>query len=392
MGTNIIMIPFIDLKTQYKLLADDIASGINGVLEHGQFILGPEVADLEKRLAEFTEVEHAITCSSGTDALLMPLMAQSIGPGDLVFTTPFTFIATAEVISLLGAIPVFVDIDPKTFNIDPAKLKLAIEAAQTQNRKIYPLPQNIPSAATPKVIITVDLFGLPSDYDAIMEIAKQENLFVLEDAAQGFGGIYKGRKAGGLGHAGATSFFPAKPLGCYGDGGAIFTNDQELADKILSIRVHGQGRDKYQNIRIGLNARLDTIQAAVLLPKLKIFPQELTARQQVAQNYNNALADLQDKITTPFVPEDHKSSWAQYSLLANDRESIQQELKQAGIPTAIYYPLPLHLQTAFGDLGYQAGDFPVSESISRQIFSLPMHPYVDEGLVSRIAGVIHSVV
>jgi len=382
------MIPFIDLKAQYKLLANDIQSGINGVLEHGQFILGPEVKELEKHLAEFTEVKHAITCSSGTDALLMPLMALNIGPGDFVFTTPFTFIATAEVISLLGAIPVFVDIDPKTFNIDPSKLKLAIEAAKTQNHKIYPLPQNIPPAATPRAIIPVDLFGLPADYDPIMEIAKQENLFVLEDAAQGFGGIYKDRKAGILGHTGATSFFPAKPLGCYGDGGAIFTNDDDLAEKLLSIRVHGQGKDKYNNICTGLNARLDTLQAAILLPKLKIFSQEIVARQKNAQNYTDALADLQDKIATPFVPAGYKSVWAQYSVLTDKREAIMGALKREGIPTAIYYPVPLHLQTTFSSLQYKTGDFPVAESVCKQIFSLPMHPYLEDDIVKRITKTI----
>lgn len=382
------MIPFIDLKAQYKLLESDIQAGINGVLEHGKFILGPEVTELEERLAEFADVKHVITCSSGTDALLMPLMAENIGPGDIVFTTPFTFIATAEIISLLGAIPVFVDIDPKTFNIDPAKLKLAIEAVKNQDSTIYPLPRNMPAAATPKAIIPVDLFGLPADYDAIMEIAGQENLFVLEDAAQGFGGLYKNRKAGGLGHAGATSFFPAKPLGCYGDGGAIFTNDGELAEKLLSIRVHGQGKDKYNNIRIGLNARLDTLQAAILLPKLRIFPQELAARQRVSQKYSAALAGLQQDISIPVVPSGYNSSWAQYSLLADKREIIMKTLNKEGIPTAIYYPLPLHLQAAYSNLQYKNGDFPVSESSSKRIFSLPMHPYLDDDLVSRIAEII----
>ncbi|MFC1845169.1 DegT/DnrJ/EryC1/StrS family aminotransferase, partial [Thermodesulfobacteriota bacterium] len=226
----------------------------------------------------------------------------------------------------------------------------------------------------------------------IMEIAKKENLFVLEDAAQGFGGIYKDRKAGTLGHAGATSFFPAKPLGCYGDGGAIFTNDDNLAEKLLSIRVHGQGKDKYNNIRTGLNARLDTLQAAILLPKLKIFSKEITTRQESAQKYSDALADLQDKITTPFVPAGYKSAWAQYSLLTEKRESFMEELKKEGIPTAIYYPVPLHLQAAFRSLQYQPGNFPVSESISKRIFSLPMHPYLDDEVIDRITEVIHRVV
>jgi len=382
------MIPFIDLKAQYKLLENDIQAGIKGVLEHGKFIMGPEVAEIEKQLAEFTGAKHVISCSSGTDALLMPLMAQNIGPGDIVFTTPFTFIATAEVISLLGAIPVFVDIDPETFNLDPLQLKLAIEAVKSRERSSYPLPQNLPPTATPKAIIPVDLFGLPADYDAIMEITKKENLFVLEDAAQGFGGLYKDRKAGTLGHAGATSFFPAKPLGCYGDGGAIFTDDDDLAEKLLSIRIHGQGKDKYNNIRTGLNARLDTLQAAILLPKLKIFSKEIASRQRSAQKYTAALADLQDKIATPFIPAGYKSAWAQYSLLTYKREVIMEALKMEGIPAAIYYPVPLHLQATFSDLQYKTDDFPVAESISKRILSLPMHPYLDDDVVRRITEII----
>jgi len=386
------MIPFIDLKTQFKHLEKEIQAAINGVLEHGKFILGPEIKELEERLADFAEVKHVISCASGTDALLMPLMAQNIGPGDIVFTTPFTFIATAEVISLLGATPVFVDIDPRTFNIDPDKLKLAIEAVKKQDSTLYPLPKNIPAAAIPKVVIPVDLFGLPADYDSLLEIARQENLFVLEDAAQGFGGTYKGRKAGGLGHAGATSFFPAKPLGCYGDGGAIFTNDDDLRDKLLSIRVHGQGKDKYNNIRTGLNARLDTLQAAILLQKLKIFPTELAARQKLSEKYTNELADVQQEVTVPIIPTGYSSAWAQYSLVAVKRQTIIKELTKEGIPTAIYYPLPLHLQAAFSDLQYSTGDFPMAESVSLKIFSLPMHPYLEHELVDKIAAIIRQAV
>jgi UDP-2-acetamido-2-deoxy-ribo-hexuluronate aminotransferase len=386
------MIPFIDLKSQYKILKADISAGINNVLRHGRFILGPEIDELEKRLADFTGVKHSVTCSSGTDALLMVLLAWDIGPGDVVFTTPFTFIATAEVITLAGATPVFVDIDPLTYNLNPDKLKLAIEAVKTRNPEIYPLPQNMLKNARPRAIIPVDLFGLPADYDRIMEIAQEDNLFVLEDAAQGFGGSYKGRKAGGLGHAGATSFFPAKPLGCYGDGGAVFTNDEDLFSKLQSVRVHGQGKDKYTNIRIGLNARLDTIQAAILLPKLKIFPQELAARQRVSQSYTNGLAALHDKITTPLVPEDYKSSWAQYSLLTDKRDAVMTKLNSEGIPAAIYYPTPLHLQAAFSKLQYKIGDFPVAESVSQRIFSLPMHPYLNEEIIRRIVEFIHQAV
>ncbi len=387
---NNTMIPFIDLKTQYKHLEDEIQIAVNTVMKHGQFILGPEINELEDQLAEFVDVRYAITCSSGTDALLMPLMAQGIGPGDLVFTTPFSFIATAEVISLLGATPVFVDIDPKTFNMDPAKLRLAMEAVKTQDSGTYPLPHNVSPAAVPKAIVPVNLFGLPADYDAFMNLARQENLFVLEDGAQGFGGKYNDRKSCSLGHAGATSFFPAKPLGCYGDGGAIFTNDKEFADKLISIRVHGQGRDKYNNVRIGLNARLDTLQAAILLQKLKVFPRELTARHKTAQAYTTALAGLEDEIITPYVPEGYSSSWAQYSLLADKRKIIMENLNKQGIPTAIYYPKPLHLLDAFSRLQYKVGDFPVSESVSERIFSVPMHPYLDDELVNRIAELIRQ--
>ena len=384
------MIPFIDLKTQFEHLEEDILAAIRGVLRHGSFILGPEVKELEKQLAEFAEVKYVISCASGTDALLMPLMAKGIGPGDVIFTTPFTFIATAEVISLLGAIPVFVDIDPQTFNIDPVKLKLAVRAVKEHNSKIYPLPRNISPAKAPKAIIPVDLFGLPADYDQIYEIAGQEDLFILEDAAQGFGGIYKGRKAGSLGHAGSTSFFPAKPLGGYGDGGAIFTDDEQLAQDLYSIRVHGQGIDKYENVRVGLNGRLDTLQAAVLLQKLKIFPRELSDRQRVADQYSALLNPAVQHITLPFIPERLRSAWAQYSILCDKRDDLQVFLKGKGIPSMIYYPRPLHQQKVYADLGYQESDFPVSELTSRRILSLPMHPYLQDDQIKMIAAAINN--
>jgi UDP-2-acetamido-2-deoxy-ribo-hexuluronate aminotransferase len=384
------MIPFIDLKAQYKLLEGDIQAGINGVLEHGKFILGPEVAELEKRLAEFAGANHAITCASGTDALLMPLMALHIGPGDIVFTTPFTFIATAEVISLLGATPVFVDVDPRTFNMDPARLQLAVRAVKERNPGIHPLPGNLPPTPVPRAVIPVDLFGLAADYDPINEIARRENLFILEDAAQGFGGIYKGRNNGVLGNAGAVSFFPAKPLGCYGDGGAIFTNDDELARKLYSIRTHGQGEEKYENIRIGLNARLDTLQAAILLPKLRIFPRELAARQRVAELYTDRLQAAAPDITPPYIPAGLQSAWAQYSILCDNRDALQAALKEAAIPSMIYYPKPLHRQKAYAGLGYRESDFPVAESTCRRILSLPMHPYLQEDQLGKIADVIRK--
>lgn len=383
-------IAFIDLAAQQKVIRSQIDAGIAGVLNSGRYILGPEVAEFEKKLAEFVGVRHCIGVSSGTDALLMVLMSKGIGPGDAVFTTPFTFIATSEVISLLGATPIFVDIDPLTYNIDPAKLELAIKALQKNDSSIYPLPlghNSKHSELTLRCVIPVDLFGLPADYDPIMEIAKEHDLFILEDAAQGLGGIYKGRQAGSLAHAAATSFFPAKPLGCYGDGGAVLTDDNELAELVRSIRVHGKGTDKYNNIRIGLNARLHTLQAAILLPKLEIFPQEIKERQRVAQRYSHGLSGCEE-LTLPHVPEGLQSVWAQYSLLAENKSLIQGRLKEKNIPTAVYYGRPLHLQPAYDGLGYKQGDMPVSEQVSQQIFSLPMHPYLQNNEIDRIVEAI----
>lgn len=377
-------IAFIDLAAQQKEIRSNIDAGIKRVLDSGKYILGPEVVELEQNLADFVGVKHCIGVSSGTDALLMGLMSQGIGPGDAVFTTPFTFIATAEVVSLLGATPVFVDIDPKTYNIDPEKLKLAIQAIKKNDSSIYPIPDCSP--LIPKAVIPVDLFGLPADYDNIMVIAKEHDLFVLEDAAQGLGGIYKGRQAGSLGHIGTTSFFPAKPLGCYGDGGAIFTDDDNLSDILRSIRVHGKGTDKYDNIRIGVNARLHTIQAAILIPKLQIFPKEIIERQRVAKQYIAGFKDT--SLVTPFVPDNLQSVWAQFSLVCDDRETIQAHLKSLGIPTAVYYGKSLHLQPAYSDLGYKIGDMPNSERISQHVFSLPMHPYLKNDQIVRIINAV----
>lgn len=358
-------VPFIDLAVQQLTLRESLEQGLTTVLKHGSYIMGPEIKALEARLAEYVGVKHAITCSSGTDALLIPLMAYGVGPGDAIFTTPFTFIATAEVIQLLGATPVFVDIDPRTFNLDPTSLAQAI--ADLDN---HPRTRGL----RPKGIIPVDLFGQPADYDQINAIARQHGLFVLEDAAQSFGATYKGRRAGALADVGATSFFPAKPLGGYGDGGAIFTDHDDLAAAMRSIRVHGQGTHKYDNVRVGVNGRLDTLQAAIVLAKLDIFDQEVLDRQRVAQRYSAALPE---KVTVPFVAPECTSVWAQYSVLSDQREELQAKLKAAGVPTAIYYPLPLHLQGAFAHLGHQPGDFPHSEAAARRIFSLPMHPYLD---------------
>lgn len=388
---------FIDLAAQQERIRDKIDANIQRVLSHGKYIMGPEVQELEQRLTEYVGVKHAIGCSSGTDALLLALMAYEVGPGDAILTTPFTFIATAEVIALLGATPVFVDIDAKTFNIDPVQLELVIKALIEGNSDLHPLPLTsdhrqptsgaVPSTSDPRLsisglkprgIIAVDLFGLPADYDRIESIAKTHGLFAVEDAAQSFGAGYSARKACSFGDIACTSFFPAKPLGCYGDGGMCFTDDDGLAELLRSLLLHGKGAHKYDNTHIGVNGRLDTIQAAILQAKFSIFPEELQLRQQVAERYTGLLQGC-DAIRVPLVPQDYVSVWAQYSLLAGDsdiRADIIAGLSEAGVPTAIYYPTPLHLQTAFRHLGYRKGEFPVAEDVSGRIFSLPMHPYI----------------
>ena len=380
-------IPFVDLTRQQHRIITEVEKGISTVLRHGQYIMGPEIEELENRLAEYTGVEHAICCSSGTDALLLALMAYGVGPGHAIFTSPFTFISTAEVISLLGATPVFVDIDPRTFNIDPDCLEKAIEACREDNPEIYPLPAPPTGSATilePRGIIPVDLFGLPADYDRVNALAAKQGLFVIEDAAQSFGAEYHGKRACSLGDIGCTSFYPAKPLGCYGDGGAAFTRNSELAERMISMRIHGKGKDQYNNSRIGLNARMDTLQAALLLPKLEILPEEIVSRNRVAAQYTEQLSPC-ESLQTPRVPEGLQSAWAQYSLLADRREDVQSALRAKGIPTAVYYPKPLHLQTAYRGLGYKEGDFPASESAARRIFSLPMHPYLLDEQIRMIA-------
>jgi UDP-2-acetamido-2-deoxy-ribo-hexuluronate aminotransferase len=372
---------FIDLAYQQSRIKDQINDRIQSVLKHGKYIMGPEVKELEESLAGYVGMKHGIACSSGTDALLLALLSFGIGPGDAVLTVPFTFIATAEVISLLGATPVFVDIDPISFNLDPEKLPSAIHQAESLG-------------LTPKGIIPVNIFGLTADYDRINAFAKDTGLFVLEDAAQSFGAEYKGRKACSLGDITSTSFFPAKPLGCYGDGGMSFTNDDDLAEKMRSFLVHGKGTHKYDNTRIGINARLDTLQAAILMAKFDIFPEEVELRQEVALRYSELFDKKGDKnLTIPLVADEYKSGWAQYSILAKDenhRAIIQKALSDAGIPTAIYYPTPLHLQTAFKSLGYKAGDFSISEDCSQRVFSVPMHPYLSiedqQNIVSKISS------
>jgi len=379
-------IQFIDLRAQQQRILARVQENISRVLAHGQYIMGPEIRDLEERLAGYAGVRHAVSCSSGTDALLMALMAYGVGPGDAIFTSPFTFVATAEVISLLGATPVFVDIEPDTFNIDPDQLEKAITALENKDPQIHPLPKGFESLM-PRGVIPVDLFGQPADYDRINTLAAHKGLFVIEDAAQSFGAEYKGKKACSLADVGATSFFPAKPLGCYGDGGMVFTDDDTLFDKMASVRVHGKGSDKYDNVRIGINGRCDTLQAAILLAKFEIFPEEMDMRQVVANRYTSALKE-NPHIQTPLVREGSLSAWAQYSLVSEKKDSILSALKKAGIPTAVYYPKPLHLQGAYAYLGHKPGDYPVSEDKAEKIFSLPMHPYLTETEQRQITEVI----
>lgn len=387
---------FIDLDVQQKRIKSSIEGRMQAVLDHGQYINGPEVTELETALASYVGARFAVGCASGTDALIMALMAYSTGPGDLIFTTPFTFIATAEVISLLGATPVFVDIDPDTFNMDPVKLEEVIQAVLKDDPSLAPLPAQGSSSVVPKPrgIIAVDLFGLPADYDRINDIALRYGLFVIEDAAQSFGAEYHGRKCCSLADISCTSFFPAKPLGCYGDGGMCFTDNEEIAAVLGSIRVHGMGADKYENVRIGINGRLDTLQAAILLAKFQIFKEEIHLRQEVAARYAshfNGGSPLSPPLVLQRIPEGFLSVWAQYSILASDgrrRTMIQDRLKEQGIPSAIYYPKPLHLQQALAYLGYRAGDFPVSENLAKRIFSIPMHAYLRDEEQKQIADSI----
>jgi UDP-2-acetamido-2-deoxy-ribo-hexuluronate aminotransferase len=373
-------IPFTDLQTQYRSIQPEVESGIRRVLEHGHYILGPEIAELESALGAFVGTRHAIACSSGTDALLVALMALGVKRGDVVLTTPFTFFATAEVIALLDAIPVFVDVKEHSFNIDPAALERAIEAVRLGDPSIHPLPRGVDMKGRKSAgVIAVDLFGLPAEYDSISGLCTKSDIFLLEDAAQSFGAAFHGRKACSFGQIAATSFFPAKPLGCYGDGGMVFTDSDTLADLMRSLVVHGKGTDKYDNLRIGLNGRLDTLQAAILLAKFAIFEQETEARQKRADAYGSLLRRFcSANVLPPEVPEGFASIWAQYTVRLSGRSNlaVQQLIQKAGIPTAIYYPRPLHLQTAFGYLGYREGDFPVSEKLSREVLSLPFGPYI----------------
>lgn len=369
-------VSFIDVMEQRRVLGDKIDTAVSRVLQHCQFINGPEVTQFEADLAAFTGAKHVVACASGTDALLMVLLAKGIGPGDAVICPSFTFCATGEVVALLGATPVFADVDEETFNIDIASLKSAIAVARKAGLK-------------PKAIIPVDLFGQPADHDAITEVARAENLFVLDDAAQSFGATYKGKQLGTFGLATATSFFPAKPLGCYGDGGAIFTDDADFANILRSVRVHGQGSDKYDNVRLGLTARLDTIQAAILIEKLKIFPDEVVARDRVAKRYNEALADV---AVVPRVTSGCTSVWAQYTIRLPEgrRDTLATDLKAEGIPTTVYYPKPLHQQTAYRVYPVAGNGLPVSEKLSQEVISLPMHAYLDEATQDRIVEAVRN--
>ena len=370
-------IPLIDLQAQRKRLGEPLARAISEAVEGGQWILGPQVAVLEKQLAAFAGVKHAMACANGTDALLLILRAWNVGPGDAVLVPSFTFAATAEVVALAGAEPVFVDVLADTFNMDPASLEAAIAMIKREGR------------LKAKVVIPVDLFGQPADYRKLEPIVRREKLRMLCDTAQGFGATLDGRRTGAIGDAASTSFFPAKPLGCYGDGGACFTNDDGLIEILLSLRNHGQGADRYENVRIGLNSRLDTIQAAVLIEKLKIFPDEIEARDRIARRYNAAFAKS-NRIVIPRVIEGAQSVWAQYTLRVQDRAKLQSDLKDAGIPTAVYYPIPLGRQRAYAQ--YPSAPTPVSDALSKSVVSLPMHPYLDEATQDRIiSSVLKSV-
>lgn len=354
-------IPFIDLASQQQRIRENLQERMEKVLAHGQYILGPEVKELEQKLAEYVGVKHCITCANGTDAIELALMALGIGAGDEVITSPFTFVATAEAIALVGAKPVFVDIDKHTYNIDPD----LIEAAITDRTK---------------AIMPVSLYGQCADFDKINEVAVRYNLPVIEDAAQSFGATYKGRKSCALSTLACTSFFPSKPLGCYGDGGALFTNDDELANILGQIRVHGQGA-RYIHTAIGRNSRLDTLQAAVLLAKMDILDSEIAARIRIGARYSSL---LKDKVVTPFIEEFNTSVYAQYSVLVANRAATIDKLGAAGVPTAVHYPMPLHLQPAYSYLGYAKGDFPVAENYSDRIMSLPMSAELDDKTMDYI--------
>lgn len=364
------MIPFIDLKNQQKRIRSKVEAAFSRILDHGVYIMGPEVYELEKQLSAFCGAAHTLSCSNGTDALAMVLRAKKIGPGDAIFVPAFTFAATAEVVAWMGATPVFIDVLPNTFNMDPESLEKGIQKAKTLN-------------LNPCGLITVDLYGQAADYDSIDPIAKTHGLWIMADAAQSFGGTYKGRKIGTLAETTTTSFFPAKALGCYGDGGAVFTNDENLYNLLQSIRIHGQGEHKYQNLRIGINGRCDTIQAAILIEKLAIYPEEILLRQKIADRYSEGLRDV---ATTPYVEKDCQSVWHQYTVKIepDKRKGIMDSLAKEGIPTMIHYAIPLHHQEAYKHYPCATESLPVSESLAQSVLCLPMHPYLELDIQDHI--------
>ncbi|MDX8481235.1 DegT/DnrJ/EryC1/StrS aminotransferase family protein [Mesorhizobium sp. VK24D] len=366
---------FIDLGAQRERIRDRLKVAIDKVVEDGRYILGPQVAEFEKKLAAYVGVKHVVACANGTDALLLPLFGAGIGPGDAVFVPSFTFAATAEVVALAKAEPVFIDVDPDTYNIDIASLEAAIGMIKKEGR------------LKPKAIIPVDLFGLAADYEAIMAIAKRENLLVIEDAAQSMGGSAEGTMCGAFGHVGSTSFYPAKPLGCYGDGGAMFTNDDALADKLRSFAFHGKGETQYDNIRVGINSRLDTLQAAILIEKLAILEDEMVARQAVADRYAKGLGDI---VKASRNLSGGRSAWAQYAIETPKRDGLKAHLGEKGIPSVIYYVKPLHEQVAYRDYPRTPTGLAVSEKLPRQILCLPMHAYLSEADQDRIIETIRN--
>jgi dTDP-4-amino-4,6-dideoxygalactose transaminase len=369
-------IPFIDLQAQRARIAARIDAAIAKVMAHGAFVMGPEVAELERRLAAHCGAKHVLTCSSGTDALLIPLMARNVGPGDAVFVPSFTFTATAEVAALMGATPVFVDVEPDTCNLDAESLAKAIGTARRMGLK-------------PRAVIPVDLFGQPADMAAINALCAGEGVWVLADAAQSYGASYRNRRVGALAEVTATSFYPSKPLGAYGDGGAVFTDDDELHQRMTQIRVHGQGKDRNENVRIGLTARLDTLQAAVLLEKLAIFDDECAARQRIAARYHKLLAGV---VETPVVRDDRSSVWAQYTVRSPKRDRIVATLKAEDIPTAVFYPRPVHVQPAYRMYPAAEGGLPVTENLAKCVVSLPMHAYLSEADQDRIVAAVRRAV
>lgn len=362
---------FIDLAAQQAELRADIDAAIARVLDHGRYIMGPEVGELEAALVDYCGAPEAVSCASGTDALVMALMANGVGRGDAVFVPSFTFAATAESVALLGATPVFVDVDGSTFNLDPERLAEAVGA--------------LPGGLRPAGVVPVDLFGLPADYQRIDAVARANDMWVIADAAQSFGAERGGRAVGTLASMSTTSFFPAKPLGCYGDGGAVFATDPEQARVLRSIRVHGSGSEKYDNVRIGINGRLDTLQAAILLQKLTVFAGEVAARQRVADRY---AAGLGDAVIVPSTPQGASSTWAQYTIQVPDRDGVAARLKEAGVPTAIYYPRPLHLQSAYQEFPVGQGGLAVSERLASSVLSLPMHPYLDQSDQEQVVAAV----